>query len=428
MAAKRPFSAGKLFDNNKFVLLFSVLAAIVFWMVITVNESPDSENTIAGVSVSIPTENSVVSELGLDVIDDVTAFKAAVNVTGPAYVVSTLGPEDVAVTASVSKVTASGTYELELRASKQNSKLSREFEISSVSPTTITVTFDYIDTKQFPVIAQAVGASAVEGLVAEDPVVSDSNNATLTFKGSRTNIEKISKVVASAEVNAVLSKTETFPGKLAIYDAQDNLLPAENYTITTADGLSAPDVQISVPISKMKTVPLKAQFVNVPAAFQSSAIGHTLSFASIDLIGPPETIDNISSVSLGEVDFDRISENNQRFEVAPILPDGVKSVDNITTVTVTITGLEKYTVRTYTVSNIVATSANGTVTLSRAIRNVKIFGPKSVLNAISSSDLYAEVDVSGKQAGEHTVSVRMKCKSSGEVWQVGTYTAAVTIK
>lgn len=429
MAAKKPLTAKRLFDNNKFVLWFSAIAAIIFWMMITITESPASENTISGVSITIPTENSVVSELGLDVIDDVTAFKAAVNVTGPAYVVSSLGPDDVAVTASISKVTNAGTYELELRASKQGAGSGREFEIASISPATITVTFDYIDTKQFPVIAQAIGASAIQGLIAEDPVVSDSNNTILTFKGSRTNMDKIGRVVAVAEVNNVLSQTETFPGRLEIYDAQDNLLPAENYTITTADGLSVPDVQISVPISKMKTVPIVAQFINAPAAFQNSAISHTLSFSHIDIIGPPETIDNINSISLSEIDFDLIDENSQSFETDLILPDGVKSMDNISAVTVTITGLERYTVSTYTVSNIVVTSAaDGTASLSRNIRNVKIFGPRAVLNSISSSDLYAEVDVAGKQAGEHTVAVRIKCKTSGEIWQVGTYTATVNIK
>lgn len=427
MAEKKSFSIKGLFKNNNFVLLFSLIAAIIFWMVLTVTES-DSENTVAGINVSIPIENSVVSEMGLDVIGDTTGYQAAVTVKGPAYVVGTLTPNDIAVTASISGVTSAGGYELELRASKQAGSVNNEFEIVSISPSTITVNFDYIDTKQFVVTAQAIGASAIEGLVAENPVVSDSNYATLTFKGSRTNIDKIAKVVAVAEVNQVLSETKTFKSVLEIYDAENNKLSAENYTITAADGLAVSDVQVSVPISKMKTVEVKAQFTNMPDAFKNNAIAHSLSYATLDIIGPPETIDNITSVSLSEINFDEISENNQQFEVSLILPDGVKSVDNVESVTVTINGLNNYVVRTFTVSNLSTSSANGSATLSRNIRNVKICGPKSELDKISSDDLFAEVAIDGLQSGEHTVSARIKSKTSDKIWQVGSYTATVNVK
>lgn len=427
MAEKKSFSIKTLFKNNNFVLLFSLIAAIIFWLVLTVTES-DSENTVAGITVSIPIENSVVSEMGLDVIGDTAGYQAAVTVKGPAYVVGTLTPNDIAVTASISGVTSAGSYELELRANKQAGNVNNEFEIVSISPSNIMVNFDYINTKQFVVMAQAKGASAVEGLVAENPVVSDSNYATLTFKGSRTNIEKIAKVVAVAEVNEVLSETKTFKSDLEIYDAENNKLPASNYTITAADGLAVSDVKISVPISKMKTVSVKAEFVNMPDAFKNSPIAHSLSYSSIDIIGPPKTIDNITSVSLSEINFDDISENNQQFEATLILPEGVKSVDNIETVAVTISGLNNYVVRTFTVSNLVVSSKNGSATLSRNIRNVKIFGPKSELDRISSDDLFAEVSIDDLQSGEHTVSARIKCKTSDKIWQVGSYTATVNVK
>ncbi len=428
MKDKKQVSFRSLFDNNKFVLFLSFVLAIIFWMIITVTVSPDSENTISGVSVSIPIENSVVSELGMDVIGDINEYQAAVTVTGPAYVVSSLTTNDISVTASISNVTAAGEYALELRASKQAGSRNREFEISSVSPASINVTFDYIDTKQFTVQAQAIGAAAVEGLVAENPVVSDSNQATLTFKGSRTNIEKIDKIVAVAEVNDVLSETETFASELQIYDSQGNLLPEEHYSITGADGQTAPDVQISVPISKMKTVSLKAQFINAPKDFAKTPIKYSLSDTKIEIIGPPKTVDEIDSILLGEINFDELKENHQEFEVPIILPEGIKSVDNLSSINVTITGMEQYVVRTYTVSQLSITTNGGKATLSRHVRNVKIAGPRSVLREISSSDLYAEVNIEGLQAGEHTVATRILCKSSGKVWQVGTYTATVNVK
>ena len=226
--------------------------------------------------------------------------------------------------------------------------------------------------------------------------------------------------------NKKIERTEAMV--LAIYDDKDNELDIKNYTITTADGLSAPDMQITVPIYKEKTVPIKAQFINAPAYFASKTISHSLSYTSLLISGPPETVDNITEIKLSEVDFDKITGNNQTFEAALILPEGVKNKDNIETVTVKITGLENYTARTYTVSNLVVKSGGKTATLSRNIRNVKVFGPKSVLNNMAASKLYAEVDTVGLESGEHTVTARIKCKESGKVWQIGTYTATVNIK
>ncbi len=428
MAAKKKFSFKNLFSNNNFVLLFSVIAAIVLWMIITINESPDSENTISGINVSIPVENSVVSELGLSIIDDVSKYNASVTVTGPAYVVSAVTASDITVTASVSRITSSGTYALELRAAKQTSGVKGDFEISSISPSEITVTFDYIDTKEFEVVAQADGASAVKGLIAEPAVVSDSNNAKLTFKGPRSEISKINKVVALSKVNKELSKTETFLSELKIYDESGNELPLKNYTITAADGTQSPDIQISVPISKIKTVPIKAQFINYPAAYNNKAPAHSLSYSNIDIIGPAESIDSISSIMLESIDFFNISRNNQEFTVKPVIPDGIRSVDNIDSVNVKITGLDKYVIKTYTVSKLTVKDSAGNATLTRSIRNVKIIGPKSVLNNLPASSLYAEIDIVGKEKGVHTVAVTVKCQTSDLVWQVGTYTASVNIE
>lgn len=427
-STNKPFEARKLLYIKKFTIPFSILLALILWLIITVTGSPNSENTITGLAISIPTENSLVSELGLDVIDNVERFSASVTVKGPAYVVGSISEKDISVMASVSNVTNAGTYELELRAVKQSGSLSGEFEIASVSPSVITVTFDYIDTKNFTVTPIAIGASAVDGLVAESPIVSDSNYATLKFKGPRTDMEKIDKVTATAEVNNVLSKTQSFNAKLQIFDKNGGELNLKDFTITTADGNEAPNIKISVPISKVKTVPLIAEFDNLPGVY-AQGIHTTLSETSIDIIGPAETVDSINEIKLGKIDFDQVSNSKATFEVAPVLPDGIKSVDHIEKVSVTLNNIDSFTTRTFTVNTgEVKGSVSGSAVLSRSIKNVKICGPRAVLGKLTDKDFYAEIDGTGQSAGEHTVTARIKCKSTNTVWQVGTYEATITVK
>lgn len=427
MAQKKRVSLGKILENKKIAMIISIVLAITIWFVITITQSPDSENTLVGLSVAIPIENSVVSEMGMDIIGDPSVYTASVTVRGPAYVVSDLSAEDIMVTASISNVTNSGTYSLELRATKQVGA-DENFDIISLSPKTINVEFDYIDTKQFEVSVQAVGHKAEDGLMAELPFVSDSNNATLNVKGPRTDIEKISKVVAVAEVNKTLSATESFASELKFLDANGKEIDLKLFTITSADGVSAPDIKVTVPIYKEKIVPIVAQFANAPKVFATTAIPHHLEHASMLISGPPETIDKIKEIKLSEIDFSQISGNNQKFETTLILPEGVKNKDNIETVTVTVTGLEKYTVKTFGVKEIVIVDNKSvSAKLSREIRNVKIMGPENVLNKLNSSNLYAEVELDGLKSGEHTVSARIVCSSADNVWQIGSYTASVTI-
>ena len=427
MANKTKISFKNLFNNKKFSIVFSIVAAVVIWFSVTVTESPDSENTIGGLPVSVPIENTVVSQMGMDIVSNTSEYNVSVTVKGPAYVVSSLRAEDILVTASTVNVTTAGTYTLDLKATKQ-ATAEGEFEIISISPKTINVAFDYIDTKQFDVLAQATGYKAVDGLTAELPFVSDSNNASLIFKGARTDIEKIDKVVATAKVDKTLSASETFKGELKILDKDGKEISAEKFTITTADGLSAPDIQITVPIYKEKMVPIRAQFINAPDHFAAKIISHKLEYNTVLISGPPEAIEKITEIKLSEIDFNKIGADNQVFKTTLILPEGIINKDNIETVKVTITGLDDYISRTFTVSKLVVTGGSGKATFTRNIKNVKVFGPKSVLKSLSASDLYAQIDITGLEPGEHTVSATIKCRKSGKVWQNGNYTASVNVK
>ena len=426
MAEKKRISLRRLLENKKIAMITSIVIAVALWFGITIMESPDSENTISGLSVAIPIENTVVGEMGMDIIGDASAYTASVTVRVPAYVVSDLSADDILITASIYNVTASGTYSLDLKATKQ-AGADDNFDIVSLYPRTINVKFDYIDTKQFEVSVQAIGHKAEKGLVAELPFISDSNNATLNVKGARTDIEKISKVVAITDVNKTLSATENFEGVLKFLDADGKEMDLKKFSITALDGVSIPDIQITVPIYKEKVVPIVAQFANAPKEFESTSIPHHLEHASMLISGPPEAIDKIKEIKLSEIDFNQISGNNQKFETTLILPEGVKNKDNIETVTVTVTGLEKYTVKTFSVKKLAIVGNAVSAKLSREIRNVKIIGPESVLKNISSSDLYAEVELDGLKSGEHTVSARIICTDANNVWQIGNYTASVTI-
>lgn len=421
---KNKITLRNIFNNNKYVFILSLISAIIIWMMISVAQAPDTEKTIPDVPVTIPIEGSAANQLGLDLINEKTITKTvSVVVKGPNYVVSTLSASDLSVSASLSNVTAPGKFNLELKANKVSQD---EFEVVGTNPGTILATFDYIDTKKFDLICEAEGASAVKGLVAENAVVSDTNYSTITVKGPRTELLKLDRIVARATVNKTLSETTSFSANLFLLDEAGNELNKELFKITAIDETEVGAIEISVPISKVKEVKLIVKYSNVPNKFNTKDLKYTLNYKRIKIIGPAETINSIKSINLQPINLFEISPENNKFYVKPVLPDGVKLQDTINKVKVTFTDLESYQVRTFSVSSFKSLKGPSGK-LSSPIKNVRICAPINLIWQISASDLYAVADLTGKAKGAHNIEVIIKCKKNGTIWQVGTYTATVTV-
>ena len=405
-----------LFYNKKFVSAFSLIAAFVFWLVITINQNPERIRTFGNIPVSISTEGTAAGELGLDVISQ-SSNTASVRVSGPSYVIASLSSSDISVTAPLAMVTEAGEYELVLSASCSESGI----KVLGVTPSKVKAVFDYVDTKLYNLEVEAKGATAVSGLVVDTPSVSTMTDSTITITGPRTELEKIARVVAVADVNAQLKATTTFDANINLYDANGEKVDASNFT------LSVSKVKITVPILKQKEVPVKVTFSNVPKAYNEKDISHSVSTGKVTVMGPESTIDTIKSVSLAPIDFFSISKDNNSFNVAPVLPNGVKIAENIANVTVVIStsGLSE---GTYNVSNFEFKGIDSKKVSASGVRNVKICGPSAAIKRIKSSGLYAVADLTGKTAGVYTVPVRIFAENYDNIWQVGTYEVVVTVK
>ncbi len=416
MAVKKDFFK-KLFSNNKFVLIFSLVTAFVFWMGITIVENPERDTTFSNITISVVTDGTAAGELGLDLIS-ISSPTATVKVSGPSYVLASLEATDISVALPLADVTEAGKYDIALNAASATGGVN----IVGITPAKVTAVFDYTDTKQFDVEVEAIGAVAVSGLVADTPTVSNNADATVAITGPRSELSKIARVVAVAKVNETLSATESFSAALHLYDADGNELDSSVYSIPTEE------VKITVPILKQKVLPLKVTFANKPDYYTKNDVPYNVSATRVTVLGPATTVDELDAISLAPIDFDSITSSNNKFDVAPTLPNGVKLAENVEVVTVTVNtnGFQEstFTVNNFEFKNI----TNGLVSTATSIKNVKICGPRSTLRKLKASDLYAVADLSGKTAGEYTVAVRVYSKTYDNIWQVGTYNVVVTIK
>ena len=412
-------SLRKLLYNRRFTVPFSLFMAFAIWLTITIDQKPTIERTFADTTVSINLENTFVAENKMSIIGDISEQKFTVVVRGPSYAVSSLTSSDFSLYASAAEVDAPGDYNLKVMSSKN----SEEYEILNINPPTVKVNFDYIETKEFTVTAMAEGATAAEGLIAEAGVVGGTEKDTITISGPRTVVNKIETVTALAKVNKALSVSETFEADIVLYDEKGEVIEPNNLT------LSANKVNVTVPISKKKNVPVKVEFSNLPKGFSKESLSIKVDHPNVTLIGTPETIDKITEVSLLPIDITTVSATSKTFEVLPKLPEGVRLLDSIENFKVDI-NVSGYIDKTLTVSKLkyVGVASGLEASNGVAIKNVKIFGPRSVVNKINSSNVYAELNLSDKNAGAHTVSASIVFDGYDNVWAIGTYNTTVTVK
>ena len=281
--------------------------------------------------------------------------------------------------------------------------------------------------------------SATEGLVAETPVISNSEQNTITVKGPRATIQNIASAGAYAEVNKVLSETQTFDSDIVLYDADGEILYRyTNGTVLDAQGnsvannylsLSFTTVKVTQLISKKATLPTKVTFSNMPSGISVNDISYTIDHSSLSVIGTPDVVSQMQYVELSPIDFSGISPTSNKFEVSAVLNDGVRLLDSIEYFTVTI-NTSDFAEKTFSVNNIkcIGLDEKFTVTSDNAIKNVKICGPAAVISSIKQSDLYAIADLTDKSTGSYTVDVTIKSDKYNNIWQLGTYSIAVSIK
>lgn len=328
MKINKNFSLRTLFSNKRFTAIFSVVVAFACWLAITVNQTETRTTTFANITINIGIEDSFAGQEGLQVVSDEYVKSANVTVDGPNYIVSGLKTTDILVNADLSQVTKPGEYDIPLVA--KSAGVTTGFTFVEVSPKTIKLSFDYIDTKDFEVVSVADGITAADGLTKDTPMlnyVGDSKK--ITIKGPRSYISVIDRVEAIVDEKEKISSSQTYDAKLVIYDESGKVLDNEHFE------LPVDDLKITVPIYKEKVVSIVPMFTGEPYSGAGVARVDKISVAKIRVQGAPEVIDALEFVELSPIDYTTIASGST-YEVSLNLPGGVKDLSETDKIKVTI--------------------------------------------------------------------------------------------
>ena len=333
------------FGNKKFLAAFSLVCAVIFWLVIDITENPTREITVTDLKVSVANQTddngSVLMALGN------TEREVSVTVSGPGYIVSNVTKNDINVSVvSYSDVNRPGTYVLNLTASVGVSGC----QISKISPSYIQVDYDYDTATEIPV---EIDVSGVQNVLTVDREIYKSSlksNADgvdipmLHISGPSEVVSSVKKIVAVPKLpTVVLPETQNCETELKFYDSLGNLVDSSQLVYNR-------DIYVRVVVYKVADVGLKPTFENLPLCYSTNSTGlpgYSLyrysdkakareKMTTVKVRGPIDTVDGLltSGLSLSAIDFMKVTSNNTSFNVSFILPDGVEVVDGTEEVTV----------------------------------------------------------------------------------------------
>lgn len=408
----------KLFDNKRFLLVFSIVFAVTVWFISMFTIREDGYYTIEDVPVKIDTSSSIMQRLGLEPVDiDVSSVE--VEIEGKPYVIGNVSRDDVEVTAVLSGITEQGTYNLTLVPRNVTGK---DFNFTRVTPDTISVKFDHMVTRKFSIQPEVVGAEVPDGFIMQGYIVSPSE---ITVTGPEKDVERVKGCVVTAVINDVTDKTVSIKSPVVLVDENGNAV--ENEYIT----MDAASAEITVPILKKKELPLRVDFLNQPPGFKEEDFDYTLSVDTIEVAGAPAVVDNLSEVLLGYVDFKTL-DADARLSFNLTLPATIVNLDNVETVEMDF-DREDMISKTFNIRDIRVVNAPAgydVAVSSTQIRGVRMTGYRDVIESLSASDIVAEVDMSTRElaTGQFMATANIFAPSKARVWANGDYSVMLTIK
>lgn len=416
---KIKFSLNDLFNNDKFLLVFSLAAALIIWLMVVVNVSPATTRVIQGVKVNI--DSTVPSQFGLEVFGE-KDFTVDVTVEGKKYQISSaaLSADDIVITAQTNSVDSAGNRTLQL---KPEIPEGADYKIKSISSKTIDVYFDMPKTVQMVIEPQVIadGFSIVEeGFTSGNINLSDTS---VTVTGPSTEINRIEKVVAKLVLEKSLSSNKSAKAEIILLN--DKNRSDFKYVTTSLD-----EVVLTIPVLQTKELNTVVGFKNAPDNFIVTPLKYTVSPAKEFFNISVDDYDKIVDFTIGIIDFKTLSPSNHVYTFLAedvSIAEGSKTEEFTVNVDMTGIGQEyiNYSADNFEINN----PDKKDYKVSGLNKSVAVVGMVKELESITEENIKVQIDLSDLDINQgQTVSVPavVTIENAG-CWIYGTYFVDVSL-
>ena len=310
-----------LFDNDKFLWFLSFLFAFMLWFTVVNTIDTTADRSITNVPVSFDSSSESLEAMGLDVVLD-EPIMVKVDMSGERSVVANVDRQDLLVQADLTGVISAGEYTVHLSVTD---RLGRDFDNLSTTPKEVTVRFDRTVKKTLSVTVDLSRLTYPDGYVIGDDYV---NVQSVTISGPESDVSKVASCVVRPEKAGGITKTEVLTADLILLDAEGNEVPSDYIT------MSSDAASVTVPLLKTKRLPITVDFLNVPEDFPLDELRYTLSKEDLLVAGPESSINSMTELSVGYIDFRDLDGGEYNFNLN--LPAGFINLEGDESITVSI--------------------------------------------------------------------------------------------
>ena len=378
-----------MLKSNKVNLILALIVAIVLWSYVLVDVNQSSTETVKGVPITIINEDELEAN---DLVLLSTDYEK-VNITYSCQRTFSgkIKDSEFSVTADVEGL-KKGSHKVKLFISAPD-----DVSVENISIPKITVTIDELVTVEktvTPVIDNSDGDET-------EPNILQVSDDTVTVKGAKSLVDQVVTMNAVLDASKVETEMKSFTVPLVAVDESgkeiENVQPSKK------------NVSLTAVLFKKKTVDLEVTVDGL----ESSDFQRSVSVPkTITIKGRDSVLANIDKITCQNVNLEDVYEDTE-IALTPILPSGV----NLATeseelyIKVTVKGVET---NTFTFSEndvaISGVSENMSATVESVKIKVTVTALSDAMKEISAEDFLLTADVTGLEAGSHSVSLVCTCE------------------
>ena len=436
--SKKKSKVESLFYNNKFLMFFSVVLAVIIWGTAKINYSAETVRTVSDVRVSLT--NTLTEGSDYVYFIDEEKLYVDVEISGKAYNINSkaVTKDDIVVEATGTYIDSSG-YKLITLTARMADGVGGNVNINSVSPSTVAVFYDRKITSTFNVSARLNNETEklVEGrYMVGQPVPS---HRTVDITGPATILNRLQNVYFEAEVpedKLPLTASLELPAEIR-YKFEGTA----DSRFLTVEGINSESnsAKVTVPVSVTGTVPVGVKFLNQPSAYTENPPETKITPAEVEISYNPKEGDKYDVLYAGTIDFREVSDTVNTFAFPVDEKLGVNVVDkNLKEITVSLdmSSMERRVLNGTSGKTVyINQDDNFDYAVDFSVGNLNeivIIGPAESLEKINAEDIQIELNVSTvnlARAGAQIIEVSnisIQSEKINDCWVYGKYNVRVS--
>ena len=323
---KRLLNLKGLFSNTKFLIVFSIVLAFIFWIVVALEYTPIVQNIVEDVPVVIDLKGSTPERLGLTTYG-AENLTVNISVEGKRYDVGgkKLTASDFVVEAETAYVDSAGVKALALKVAPKN--VNAEYEIIGLSSDYVNVFFDREYSKDVtltPVISnEKVTADGYEFY--EDEMIAEKR---VTISGPKTEVEKIQEAYLNITLEEELSTTTVVEGTISFKTISEDEI---KYVKVNGADANTVKLAVTIPVYKIQTLPVDVSFIHMPSDNIDEILSYTCSPQTVSVAVRQDDDIDATELIVGQINYNDIVAGQTVFTFNSSDIENIKVLDGTET-------------------------------------------------------------------------------------------------